>query len=275
VEDTLTSGRILVVSAPGARAVVDREREAFVRLYPGSEIEVVTGPSRESVRRLFAADCDLAVITRELEPEERSAAVRGGLDLEGYRFARDALVVLVHPSNPVENMALDDLRRIYEARLTRWAELGGGAGRIEPVIHPPESDLMEYFAQKVMSGQPIRAQTVYETSDSGVVAAVSQRPGAIGFVSLAWADRGGKTLRLSSLSGLPYWKPDLEAVYQGDYPLTRFMNLYARPSGKRLANGFVTFVTSREGQVIVREAGLVPTTVPVRFVRRSPMQPTH
>ena len=61
-----------------------------------------TGTSREAVRALFAAECDLAVITRELDVEERAAAVRGRLELEGYRFARDAVVPIVHPSNPVQ-----------------------------------------------------------------------------------------------------------------------------------------------------------------------------
>jgi phosphate transport system substrate-binding protein len=254
---------------------MDREREAFVRLYPDADVRLVHGTSREAVRRLFAAEADLAVITRELEPEERGAAVRGRLELEGYRFARDALVVVVQPANPVENLALDDLRRIYSGRLARWSDLGGAATRIEPIIQPPQSDITEFFVQRVMDGQPITAPAVYEASDSAVVAGVARRPAAIGFVSLAWADRGAKALRLSSLSGLPYWKPDLEAVYQGDYPLTRFLNLYARPSGPRLANGFITFVTSQDGQKIVYEAGLVPTSVPVRFVRRSPMQSTH
>lgn len=275
VEDSLTSGRILVVCATEATALIERERDAFVGHYPQGEIRVRPGPSREAIAALFGAQCDLAVITRELEPSERGAAVRGGLELEGYRFARDAVVVVVHPGNRVENMALEELRRIYDGRTTRWSELGGPEIPIEPVIQSPESDVTEFFVQQVMNSQPIRARARYESSDSAVVAAVASRPGAIGYVSLAWADRGGKALRLASLTGLPYRKVDLETVYRGDYPLTRFLNLYARPDGQKLANGFITFVTSIEGQRIVRESGLVPTTVPVRFVRRSPMQSTH
>ena len=108
-------------------------------------------------------------------------------------------------------------------------------------------------------------------SDSEVVQRVLEDRDAIGFVSLAWADRGAKVLRVASARGMPYWKPDLEAVYRGDYPLTRFFNLYMRTQGRRLAGGFNTFVTSRDGH----ESGLVPTSVPVRFVRRSPMQSSH
>jgi phosphate transport system substrate-binding protein len=275
VEDSLTSGRIVVVTASEARSLMDRERAEFMRLYPESRIELRAASSREAIRALFAAECDLAVISRELEPAERGAASRGGLELIGYRFARDAVAMVVHPSNPVQNMALNEVRGIYEGRLTRWSEVGGRAAGVEPVVQEPEADLTEFFVQQVMSGEPIRARSVYGTSDSAVVAAVSRRPDALGYVSLAWADRGARALRLASLPGLPYRSPDLEAVYKGDYPLTRFLNLYARSNGPRLANGFITFVTSREGQKIVHDSGLVPTTVPVRFVRRSPMQGSH
>ncbi|HYM82436.1 MAG TPA: substrate-binding domain-containing protein [Candidatus Limnocylindria bacterium] len=275
MEDTLTSGRITVVCAPEARPLIDRLNAAFAALYPETDIQVRNGPSREAVAALFGARSDLAVIMRELEPDERGAAVRGRLELEGYRFARDAIVVIVNPGNRVENLALDDLRRVYQGKVTRWDELGGSNRPIVPVIQQPVLDIMAFFIQQVMGGQAIETKAVYRDSDSAVVATVMRDPDAIGFVSLGWADRGAKALRLSSLTGLPYWKPDAETVYRENYPLTRFLNLYVRPSGARLAHGFITFVTSREGQKIVHEAGWVPTAVPVRFVRRSPLRSSH
>jgi phosphate transport system substrate-binding protein len=275
VEDSLTSGRISVVSAPEVQGILERERAAFDSLYPGATIQLRGGGSSEAIRALFAADCDLAAISRELEPAERGAAMRGGLELEGYRFARDGVALVVNPSNGVENVALDEIRDIYRGSVTDWNALGGKGDRIQPVIQAPESDIMAYFGAKVMSGEPIRAAVVYEKSDSGVVAYVARHPGAVGMVSMAWSERGVKPLRLATLKGLPYWKPDAETVHRGDYPLSRDMNLYVRPKGPPLANGLITFITSREGQAIVRDVGLVPTAVPVRFVRRSPMMGSH
>jgi len=275
VEDTLTSGRISVVCAPEVLPVIAREVAVFDSLYPAASIVVKSGSSREAVRALFAAECDLAVITRDLEPEERGAAVRGRLELEGYPFAKDGLVIVVHPANPVENIALEDVRGIYQGEIRHWDAVGGTRTAIEPVIQTPGSDVAAFFEQRVMNGEPVEARVVYETSDSGVVAEVSRRPEAIGFVSMAWADRGVKALRVASLKGLSYWRPDPEAVHGGDYPLTRPMNLYVRPRGPALANGLITFITSRDGQVVVHEEGLVPTAIPVRFVRRSPMLGSH
>jgi len=275
VEDSLTSGRISVVCSPELIGVLQLERAAFDSLYPGAAIMLKEGTSSEAVRALFAAQCDLAVISRELDPVERGAAVRGGLELEGYRFARDGVALVVHPDNRVENAALDEVRGIFEGSLTGWAALGGMAVEIQPVIQPPGSDIMAFFTAKVLNGEPIRAAVVYGESDSGVVAYVMRHPAAVGIVSMGWAERGVKPLRLATLRGLSYRRPDAEAVHEGEYPLARNMNLYVRPKGPQLANGFITFVTSREGQVIVRDRGLVPTAVPVRFVRRSEMIGSH
>ena len=274
-EDSLTSGRITVVCAPEVSSIITREVATFDSLYPAAHVAMRVGSSREAVRALFAAECDLAVITRDLEPDERRAAVGGGLALEGYGFARDGVAIIVHPSNRLENIALEEVRDIYLGVVGRWDSVGGNASAIEPVIQAPDSDLLACFEQRVMNGQPIQARVVYEDSDSGVVAFVSRHPGAIGFVSMAWADRGAKALRIAALKGLAYRGPDAERVYRGEYPLTRAMTLVVRPKGRALANGLVTFITSMEGQKLVHEGGLVPTAVPIRFVRRSAMLGSH
>jgi phosphate transport system substrate-binding protein len=275
VEDSESSGRIRVACVPEARDLVARETAAFRNNYPQASFEIVVGPSREAVKQLLDQVADVAVLTRELEPEERSVMVKGGMELEGYRFARDAICVIVHPSSTLEHIAADDLRRIYTGERTDWRELGGRPGRIEPVVAAAGSDLMDSFVQRVMGGQALTAPAYRAASDSEIVARVRRTPGAIGFVSMAWADRGAKALDVAALSGLPYWKADAERVYKGDYPLTRACNLYVRAGGAKLANGLVTWVSSTDGQKIVHEAGLVPTEVPVRFARRSPMLGSH
>ena len=275
VEDSVTSGRIRIVSASEADGLVANERSAFQMLYPQAHIELTSGTSREAIRALFAAECDMAVISRELRPEERRSATLGKLDLEGYRFARSAVVLVVHPSNVVENLGLDEVRRIYQGDATRWSELGGGPVAIVPVAQPPTSDVTEFFAADALGGEPIRAHAREAADDAAVIAAVERDPGAIGYVSLGAPTGRARVLAIGTLQGLQYWKPGLEAIHSGDYPLTRFYNLYVRASGPRLANGFITFVTSMDGQRIVQQAGLLPTNVPVRFVRRSPMLSTH
>ncbi len=271
----LTSGRITVVCPPEARDVIDRCVAAFEGLYPAARIEVRPGSSREAVAALFGARADLAVITRELVPEERKAAVQGRLEVEGYRFAQDAAVLVVNPANPVDNLTLEDVRSIYGGEVDRWSAFGGLGEAIEPVVQPMGSDVTEFFVEEVLGGNEIKARSLEAGSGEDVVRNVRTHPGAIGYVTLGQAGQGVRVVRLAALKGLPYYSADLEMVHDGKYPVTRFYNLYVRTKGPALANGFITYVTSVDGQKLVRAAGLVPTSVPVRFVRRSPMLSTH
>lgn len=275
VEDSLTSGRIRVMCAPEALELIAREVAAFQALYPQAQIELTTGTSQEAKAALFGARADLAVITTELAAEERAAAVRGRLELEGYRFARDAVVMVANAANPVENVAIDRMRQVYAGEMTNWRDLGGENQPIEVVVQELPSDVTEFVVAEILGGVPVKVKAIYARNDSDVVAAVRRNPRALGYVTLSARTEGVRVLRVSPMTGLPYWKPDLEAVYRDEYPLTRYFSLYIRNDGPKLPNGFITFVTSNEGQALVHQHGLVPTAVPVRFVRRSPMLGGH
>ena len=275
VEDTQTSGRITVVASPELHALLDREAAAFRVLYPQATITIVEGTSRDAVGRLLSQQVDLIAVGRELQPEERNVTVKGGMELEGYRFARDGMVVVVNPSNPVSHLSAEDLREVFLGQVTDWSALGRGHGPIEPVLQPLASDAGVSMLQQVMGGQAPTASAHAAANDAEVVARVARTPGALGLVSMHAVTPGVKVVPVSALQGLAPVTADVQSVYKGEYPLTRFQDLYVRSTGPRLANGFITYITSLDGQKLVHEAGLVPTAVPVRFVHRSPMLGSH
>lgn len=277
VEDSETSGRISIAAAPDVRELAVAELSAFRAGYPKAKLELREPESSgQVVSALLAGRADVAVAGRELEQEERDMARRGGIELEGHRIAQDAMCVVVPVANPVQNVTLGELQRIWTGQTRDWAVLGGRDGRILPVLPPLSSDLARAFAQRVMAGETMRAPTLVEASDSAVAARVLATPGAIGVVPLALARANGlKALRVAPLEGAPYVDPDMESVHDGSYPLDRFINLFIRTHGQRLAGGFVTFVASDPGQQLVLASGRLPTAVPLRFVRRSPLLSTH
>ncbi len=275
VEDTPTSGRITVVATPDLRDLIAREAEAFQATYPQGRIEVRTDRSGRAVGGLLDASVSLAAIPREMLPEEKVAAQAGRVEIEGYRFARDALVMIAHPANRVENVTVDEIAAIYEGELRSWRALGGEERAVVPVIQAVTSDATIAFVEQALGGDTLRAPAHVAADDSAAVAFVRATPGALAFVSMAAPLDGVKPLAVSRLTGLPYVHADVQTVHDGEYPLMLPLTLYVRTSGPRLAHGFITWVTSHDGQKIVHEAGRVPTSVPVRFVRRSPMLGSH
>jgi phosphate transport system substrate-binding protein len=277
VEDTETSGRISVVTSTDLEPLVRQEVTAFRAAHPQADLELEEArPSGQVVSELLAGRADVAVVGRELEPEERDMARRGGIEVEGQQIAQDGLCVVVPSANPVRNITVGELRHIWSGELREWSALGGPSARIVPVLPPLHADLARAFVQRVMAGDPMRAATLMEVSDSAAAARVARTPGAIGVVPLRFAALEGlRALGVSPLEGTPYVEPDMETVHDGSYALSSSVHAYLRTRRPRLAGGFLTHLTSQPGQELVLASGRVPTTVPLRFVRRSPMLGSH
>jgi phosphate transport system substrate-binding protein len=266
---------IVVVSEPEVAAVVRACAADYTRLYPGPEVRVEVGHAREAMAALFGARAQAAVIGRELADEERVAARRAGLVIEANRWVQDGLAIVVHPSNPIQQLALDDVRGIFAGTTISWGSLGGPDRRIVPVVQDPETGVSQFFADLVMAGGGFAAPAQTVANDSLAALRVASEPAAIAYVSLPFADRGVKALRVARVRGLPYVPLDARTVRDGRYPLPRYYNVVLRVPGNERANEFNTYLCALEGQRRALAAGWVPATVPVRFTERTPTLPSH
>lgn len=274
-EDSLTSGVLTIAAEPEVAPLIGAIARAFETSYPDASIRVLARSSRDAMADVFANRADLAVIGREIEPVERQTATEARIDMEAYRWARDGVAVITHPSNPVNQLSFDDLREILTRGDVSWGEFGGPDRRVVPVIEAPSSSLTQYVASQLVGREDIVTAAVMAPNDSAVVAQVARVPFALGFVSQSKLRPGVKVLAVSRGQGLPYVELDAESVYRRDYPLTRSYNLVTRIPGIKLGGGFLTFALSGPGQRFVRDAHLVPVGVPVRFTRRLPTAASH
>lgn len=274
-QETVAAVPVTVVADPCVAAAVGEAAGEFVRMYPGPDVRVRRGEPREAMQALYGAQAEVVVIGRELADEERQAARQAGIEVEALRWARDGLAVVVHPSNPVEQLAVDDLREVFDGTVTSWAAMGGADRRIVPVVQDLATGTSQFFVTEVMGGGSLAGPAVTVADDSAAVRRVADDPAAIAFVSLPFADRGVKALRVARLRGLPYVALDARSVYEGRYPLLRYFNVVVRVPGSDRAGEFNTFLCAQEGQRLVIAAGYVPATVPVRFTSRAPTLSSH
>ena len=274
-EDTLTSGVLRIAAEPDVATLVRATADAFEAGYPDASISVEARTSREAMADVFANRADLAVIGREIEEIERQAATEAGLEMEAFRWARDGVAVLAHPSNPVNQVSFDDLSLVLSEPAVSWSEFGGPERPVVPVLPDPARGLTQFVARSLVEREDVVVPAITAADDTALLAEVRRRPGALGFVSAARLGPAVKTLAVSRAKGMPYVELDAETVYRRDYPLTRSFQIVSRVPGVQLGGGFITFATSEPGQRLVRDQGFVPATVPVRFTRRLPAKASH
>lgn len=182
--------------------------------------------------------------------------VRDGLDDEigviRIPIAMDAIAIYVHPSNPVNNISMEQIRGIYRGEIVNWAELGGVNKPIVPIARKHCRDFEEVFRKKV-----IGEWDKYETktnwlevkSIEKMIENVGKFPLAIGYESHVFAERG--EVKILKVNGI---FPDSDNIQSKRYPLWRVLSLTVPKSDANhpVIKSFIDFTLGPEGQAILR-----------------------
>lgn len=151
-------------------------------------------------------------------------------------FATNAVVVVVHPSNPIEAINTAELREIFRGRIGEWAD----GTPIQLVSREAGAGTRALFETRVMDGQDVALTAVVMPGDQEALDYVATHPGAIGYVSL---DRLGDEVRALALDGVRPSPETLEA-----YPLAFALHLATPSEPVGEARAFIQWVLSPEGQ---------------------------
>jgi len=145
-------------------------------------VEVTEGPSRFILRGLEAGEFDLAIV---------ALPVSGGT-----LIAKDSLAIVVHPSNHIDSLSLEELRQIYAGYIWDWSLLGWEGEEVVVLSREDGSGARAFFEEEVMKGERLSPAAIIAPSSQGVLEYVASRPGAIGYVSMSLLNEEVKALRL-------------------------------------------------------------------------------
>ena len=183
-------------------------------------------------------------------------------------IAHDGIAVIVHPSNTVSSVSLDDIRRIFTGELVRWDAVGAPPsapiGAIRIFTREQDSGTRSAFVE--MTG--VEQDGADRTSGNAILAsgtgamnnAVAGNPLGIGYISFG-AIRGD--VRALPVHGVT---PSATTVMNGAYPLSRNFYLAVPAQISVLAQDFIDFILSAAGQEIISGLGYVsPAQSPHRY----------
>jgi phosphate transport system substrate-binding protein len=220
--------------------------EIYQRQHPGAIINVQSLGSTAGIQSAISGVADIGMSSRDLEDEEAE-------QLDQLMIARDALAVIVHPSNPLTNLSLEQVQAVFTGKVTRWGQLGGPSQPIVLIVREAGSGTFGAFEELIMEGQPVTTSALRQGSNGAIRQLVSLNPNTIGYISLGIVDQSVKALAINNV------QPSVEHVEQGTYQFVRPF-LFVWPKGKQLdglAQRFVDYVMSAEGQAELATLGLV------------------
>ncbi|MCX6096719.1 MAG: phosphate ABC transporter substrate-binding protein [Candidatus Bipolaricaulota bacterium] len=227
-------------------------------LAPNVVFSVQGGGSGTGIAAIIDGTTDIAGSSRYMKLEEFEKAVANGVMPYVWEVAIDTLAIVVHPSNPIEQITYEDLRRIYFGEVTNWSVLGGPDMPIVVVSRDTSSGTYGTFKEVVLENQEVTDGALFQSSNGAMATTVASTPGAIGYVGLGYLQPSLRTLLLAKTAEGPFVGASVETALSLEYPLSRplFMITNGYPQGA--VARVIRFALSDEGQRLVLEAGYAP-----------------
>ena len=244
--------------------LAEKWREGFNQEHPDTEIAVAGGGSGPGINALISGTAEIADASRPMKDKEKNAAKEAGIDPVEHVVAYDGIAVIVHPSNAVSQLSIEQLSDIFVGNIKNWKEIGGPDKEIVLINRDSTSGTYEAFKELVVTlhksdeSREYAPEALAVQSNQAVVASVKESKRAIGYVGLGYLDESVKVLRVITIGGGKPVEPIIENVQNKSYPISRALYMYTNgePTGN-LANYF-EYIRSPEGQAIVGELGYVP-----------------
>ncbi len=232
-----------------------------------AEFVISSTSSTDAFTGLLDQAVQIGMSSRRVEPAEARQIARAGggnmIDLsQEHVIAVDAVVAIVNPKNPISELSMDDLDRIYSGQITNWSLLGGNDAPINAYAWAEGSGTGKVFEDTVFaaSGRRMAAGVTRVSSNADMSSAVNSDENAIGFVGYAF-QRGAKALRLASACGITV-DPDPFTVKAEEYPLQRRLYFYNRNDNLTDATQeFLEFATSASADDVISKSGFISLAV--------------
>jgi phosphate transport system substrate-binding protein len=255
----LRAGTITVTGSDTLVVLARKWAEIYMAAHPETKIQITGGGSGVGFTALLNKTTDLANASRRIKAEETLACIQAfGQRPTEYKVALDGLSIYVNADNPVNDLSLEQLAKIFTGRIRNWKAVGGLDAPITVYSRENSSGTYEFFRDSVLKGKDFvpSAQTMPGTA--ALLQAVARDKSGIGYGGAAYG-AGAKHLAIRPDETSPPVEPTEENVVKGVYPIWRNLFVYVNPALDTGEIGsYLRWIRSDEGQKTVTKVGFFP-----------------
>lgn len=263
-DDTSRSGTIHVSVDESFQPVIDSQVKVFMSQHPDARIIVHYKPEAECLRDLADDTTRLVIVTRGLSDDEMAFYTDTLQFPPAFGVvAHDAIAVIVNNASRDSLFSVADIRGMLSGRTGyKYQQVMDGTVATSTV---------RFMLDSVLRGFPFSGDVVAARSSEGVIDYVSTHPKAIGYIGVNWiGDRKDPqqlsfqqrvriaALQCANCEGEVYVRPYQANIALKRYPLRRDLYYILKENYSGLGRGFVNFMTGIKGQLIFKQAYLVP-----------------
>lgn len=210
--------------------------EKFMEANKNITVNITGGGSSAGVTAAVEGTAQIGAASRALKQAEKDKG------LTQIQVAIDGVAIVVNPTNPISDLTVEQIRKIYTGEFTNWKQVGGNDANIAVVTREAGSGTLDAFESLVMDGQMILTNANTQNATSGVRSVVQGDQNAIGFISLGSMNADVKALKVGGVEAT-------EAnIRNGSYGIYRPFVFAVKADVNDATQKFVDYVLSDAGQ---------------------------
>ena len=244
---TTTGGTVSTDGSTSMEKVIGALGESFMEANSGTTFTYNPTGSGSGIQAVSEGRCDIGLSSRALKDDEKASG------LKETTLALDGIAIIVNPQNPVKDLSLEQIAKIYTGEITNWKDVGGDNAEIVLIGREAGSGTRDGF-ESITETKDACQYRQELTSTGDVITTVSQNPNAIGYASLASIKDSVKALTVNGVA------PTEATVKDGTYLVQRPFVLVTKEGValSETAQKFFDFATSADAASIISAAGAVP-----------------
>ena len=242
---TTTGGTVSTDGSTSMEKVIGALGESFMEANSGTTFTY--NPTGSGIQAVSEGRCDIGLSSRALKDDEKASGLKETI------VALDGIAIIVNPQNPVKDLSLEQIAKIYTGEITNWKDVGGEDAEIVLIGREAGSGTRDGF-ESITDTKDACQYRQELTSTGDVITTVSQNPNAIGYASLASIKDSVKALTVNGVA------PTEATVKDGTYLVQRPFVLVTKEGValSETAQKFFDFATSADAASIISAAGAVP-----------------
>ena len=244
---TTTGGTVSTDGSTSMEKVIGALGESFMEANSGTTFTYNPTGSGSGIQAVSEGRCDIGLSSRALKDDEKASGLKETI------VALDGIALIVNPQNPVKDLSLEQIAKIYTGEITNWKDVGGEDAEIVLIGREAGSGTRDGF-ESITETKDACQYRQELTSTGDVITTVSQNPNAIGYASLAAIKDSVKALTVNGVA------PTEATVKDGTYLVQRPFVLVTKEGAalSETAQKFFDFATSADAASIISAAGAVP-----------------
>ncbi len=235
---------ITVAGSTAFQPFAEKLADQFMTNRPTANIIVQGGGSAVGIQSTLSGTAQIGMADLVTLPEEAKG-------LQATEVARDGIAVVVHPSNRINDLTMDQLRRIFNGSIRNWRDLGGGYGVITVVSREAGSGTRISYEQ-IVGDLLLTKEAIVQDSNGTIRETVANDPNAVGYLSHGLLNEKIKAVTIDGVACTN------EAIQSNQYALARPIFLLTRVEPMPDTQAFIDYILSAEGQQTIQSSGLIP-----------------